>query len=68
MGVICLFPGVARASEKYMHTFFYILYFEYRTTFCCSQITGSPGKNDAITIVLSVIMSITVALHSPIHE
>jgi len=42
MGSFAFFLGVARASVKSIHNFFYILYFVYGTTFCCSQ-------NDRIT-------------------
>jgi len=31
------FLRVARASDKNIRNFFYILYFVYETTFCCSQ-------------------------------
>jgi len=36
VGVVCFFPRVARASDKNIHNFFYIFYFVYGTTFCCS--------------------------------
>jgi len=35
--VVYLYSGIARASDKKIHDLFYILYFVYGTTFCCSQ-------------------------------
>ena len=40
LGVVCLFSRLTRASNKNIHNYFYILFFLYGTTFCCSQNNG----------------------------
>ena len=37
LGLFSFFRGVATASDKSIHNFFYTLHFVYATMFCCSQ-------------------------------
>jgi len=82
LGSFAFFLGVARASDKNIHNYFYVLYFVYGTTACRSQnnrITWQkrqPAFSFRIALsvimtirkVLSMVMTITVLLRLATHE
>jgi len=48
VGFVCLFCRVARAFNKNIHDYFYILYME--PLFVVTKIIGPPGKNHSLLL------------------
>jgi len=51
VGVVCLFLGVARASNENIHNYFSSSCIVYGNIFVVATIIESPGKNDSLLFV-----------------